>query len=62
MTKFFTDNEDLFAQNRICNLCKHNYYDNTCRAFPDKIPDNIWDKHEKPLKDQDNDIVFELKK
>lgn len=33
-----------------------------CKAFPDKIPDEVAygnNKHSAPLKDQKNDIVFE---
>jgi hypothetical protein len=47
----------------VCFKCKH--YDKetaTCAAFPKEIPDIIYyngDKHEKPIKGQKNDIVFE---
>jgi hypothetical protein len=35
-----------------------------CKAFPDGIPDQILEtnKHDKPLKEQENKIVFEPKK
>ena len=42
--------------------CKNRIEGNTCIAFPDKIPESIWtgkNDHGKPLKDQDNNIVFE---
>lgn len=45
-----------------CMECKHYIIDRTCNAFPDYIPDEIWegkDDHSKPLPEQDNDIVFE---
>lgn len=50
----------------ICINCKH--YDlekSTCSAFPEQIPDEIYlgdNDHSKPLPDQKNEIVFELKK
>ena len=50
----------------VCMICRH-YYNwevggMNCKAFPDGIPDEILeggDPHSKPLKDQDNDIVFD---
>ncbi len=45
----------------ICNRCKHYNQDGTCRAFPDRIPDEILDgenDHSKPLPEQDNELVF----
>lgn len=46
----------------ICFSCKH-FIDNgafTCKAFPHGIPDIIFteNEHDKPLKEQSNDIVF----
>jgi hypothetical protein len=47
----------------MCFDCKHLNEDGFgCKAFPDGIPVEITDqglKHDKPLKDQDNNIVFE---
>ena len=49
----------------ICNECKHfHFLDHakmSCTAFPDGIPGIIFSKgdHNKPLKGQKNDIVFE---
>ena len=46
-----------------CFDCKH--YDpelGTCKAFPKEIPEEIYlnrKKHTKPLKRQENEIVFE---
>jgi hypothetical protein len=51
----------------VCNNCKHyNRKDHkhfSCTAFKD-IPKSILSgaRHDKPLPDQDNNIVFELKK
>ena len=44
-----------------CMNCKHYDIDKKCAAFKRKIPDVIWegeDDHDKPLKNQDNDLVF----
>lgn len=47
----------------ICINCKHyNTNDETCKAFTNGIPDEIWagpNDHSEPLPEQDNDIVFE---
>lgn len=46
----------------LCNNCKHYFGDLKCSAFPERIPDRILtggNDHSKPLKEQDNDIVFE---
>jgi hypothetical protein len=47
----------------ICFVCKHfDIESSTCAAFPKAIPFEILNgdnKHEKPLPDQSNDIVFE---
>jgi hypothetical protein len=50
--------------NLICFSCIHrrNGWDGGgCDAFPDGIPDQIIEtnKHDKPLKEQENEIVFE---
>lgn len=49
-------------QQPICWDCKHFIPETyTCIAFPNGIPEEITEnmnKHEKPLPDQDNDIVF----
>ena len=45
-----------------CSNCKHYLGALMCMAFLDAIPDEILNgnnDHSKPLKDQDNDIVFE---
>lgn len=47
----------------ICFSCKHlRRFEGGCSAFPDGIPKEITSEendHSKPLKDQENDIVFE---
>lgn len=49
---------------RICSVCKHfniKTEGNTCKAFPDGIPDEIWtgeNDHTKPYKG-DHGIQFE---
>ena len=48
--------------NLICFTCKH--YDDFgmgCKAFPKGIPDEIlqFNKHDKPLPNQGNNIVYE---
>ena len=49
-------------QKNLCNRCK-NYIGNLkCFAFPGGIPNEIVigkNDHSKPLKDQNNNIVFE---
>lgn len=48
--------------NNRCSLCENYLGDLTCQAFPNGIPEKILlgeNNHSKPLKDQDNDIVFE---
>jgi len=51
--------------NIICDLCRHSMIRHyTCLAFPDGIPEEILkgeNRHSKPLAEQDNDIIFELK-
>jgi len=47
--------------NNICINCKNYFGDLKCLAF-DKIPNEIIlgeNNHNKPLKNQDNDIVFD---
>ena len=51
-----------------CPSCKHlnewNGEAETCKAFPDGIPEEILmgkNKHKRKLPDQDNDLVFEMK-
>jgi len=51
--------------NLICFECKHFRPEaGGCTAFPEGIPDEILqtNEHSKPLKEQDNKIVFEPKK
>lgn len=48
--------------NLICNNCKHfDVFGGGCKAFPENIPDEILmeNKHDKPLPEQENNIVFE---
>lgn len=49
----------------ICDLCRHSLIRHyTCLAFPDGIPEEVLkgeNRHSKPLAEQDNDIIFELK-
>jgi len=45
----------------VCSLCINKTEGRTCLAFPEGIPDEIWDgknKHTKPFKG-DNGIQFE---
>lgn len=45
----------------LCNVCKNYIGDLKCLAFPDGIPKSILldeTNHDKPLANQDNDIVF----
>lgn len=45
-----------------CHNCKNYIDDLFCAAFPEGIPEEILigeNDHTKPLKDQENDIVFE---
>ena len=56
------------AVDLVCFKCKHFRRftgDGGCDAFPDGIPSEITsgdNKHKEPLKEQGNDIVFELEK
>lgn len=48
-----------------CDFCIHKAGDETCRAFPDGIPEDIlWGEvgHPQPLLDQGNALVFTLSK
>ena len=51
------------AVNLVCFTCKHfRRFGGGCEAFPEGIPDEITsgqNEHSEPLKDQENDIVFE---
>ena len=52
--------------NLICNSCVHvrqAWEGGGCDAFPDGIPDKILreNKHDRPLKEQENKLVFEPK-
>jgi len=47
-----------------CLECSHYKGSNRCIAFPEGIPEEIIygkNKHSKPIKGQDNEIVFEKK-
>ena len=51
---------------RQCNLCKHLVNPlptkRICQAFPQGIPKKIWNneiKHDKPIKGQNGNFVFE---
>lgn len=50
----------MTIENLICTNCKHQQSFG-CKAFPDGIPDEILisNEHNKPIKDQDNSIIFE---
>ncbi|QHB38540.1 hypothetical protein lotta82_gp029 [Flavobacterium phage vB_FspM_lotta8-2] len=54
---------NMEAKKLICFNCKHfNEIQGGCAAFPEGIPDEITEgnnQHEKPLKGQENDIIFE---
>lgn len=48
--------------NSQCQICKHYQLLGRCPAFEDEIPNQIYLNeivHDKPLEEQDNDIVFE---
>jgi hypothetical protein len=48
--------------NDICMQCIHYWGDNSCNAFPDRIPDEIMigdNLHSEKLPNQQNNIVFE---
>jgi hypothetical protein len=51
------------ATNLICFKCKHfREFSGGCVAFPEGIPDEITEgnnQHKKPLKTQENEVVFE---
>jgi len=50
------------TKNLICFHCKHyKKIAGGCDAFPDGIPDEILlsNKHDKPLQEQKNTIIFE---
>lgn len=58
--KKFISEGDTFTQ-PICNRCKHDNGDGTCKAFPDEIPGEILNgesNHEKPFYGQKNNITF----
>ena len=45
-----------------CNNCKNYLGENICSAFPDGIPFKFLsgeESHDKPLYEQENDIMFE---
>ena len=48
-------------KNFICFNCQHNVPGEMgCKAFPDGIPEEVLlhNKHNKPLKNQKNDLVY----
>jgi len=50
-------------ENNLCKNCKNYTGDLQCLAFPIKIPVEILlgdNDHDKPLPEQDNEIVFEM--
>ncbi len=51
------------AKELICFKCKHfREFEGGCAAFPEGIPEAITtgeNQHKTPLKEQDNDIIFE---
>lgn len=52
----------MTTKNLICEKCKHNRpISGGCNAFKNGIPETILldNKHDKPLPDQKNKIVFE---
>lgn len=53
----------MIYEQPICIDCKnYNLDKGNCKAFSKEIPDEIYlgdNKHKKPLKGQENDIVFE---
>jgi hypothetical protein len=63
MSRFF---EDKFTMHiPICNDCKHYRGGAKCAAFPERIPTEVFgggNDHNKPLPNQNNDVVFESKK
>jgi hypothetical protein len=53
------------TDNFICFKCIHKFkWEIGCEAFPDGIVNQVLlsNKHDKPLPDQDNEIVFDEKK
>lgn len=49
-------------QSYLCSSCKNYKGDFKCKAFQERIPNEIFlgfEPHKKPLPDQKNDIVFE---
>ena len=48
---------------KLCLTCKHHILGNQCEAFPNGIPDEIFqdgtNDHKKPLPGQKNDLVYE---
>lgn len=56
------DIKDYFAIKSQCKNCDNYILNFTCFAFPKKIPEDVYINkiiHNKPLKNQNNDIVFE---
>lgn len=57
----FVSEDDTFVY-PVCNNCRHDNGDGTCRAFPNGIPTKILigkNNHSVPLPEQQNDITFE---
>lgn len=63
--KFIWQENDVeLVDTWLCRKCKHWYGWNTCAAFPNGMPDDIWTgkvKHTRPYPG-DNGIRFERKK
>lgn len=52
----------IITEKNYCFLCKHYLLNSQCDAFINQIPLEIIrgdNDHTKPLKEQENDIVFE---
>jgi len=54
-------NED--RQQKSCFTCRHliNFFERTCNAFPEGVPDKIWKgdhSHSRRLSEQDNNITY----
>lgn len=66
MKDLINDRHEIYqVYSSVCSKCIHFKLESfTCKAFPDEIPDKLLEgkiKHDKPLPEQNNNVIFKSK-